>query len=832
MEKPHTLGTESAPSGLPSTRKLMMAVAGSLFAAVLVCQHFLPHSSYFSSPISVLIESSLSVALAFSLIYLTAYRPMIRALIQRQDSENRLLNHSLMMEEKLKSSLARLAHSEAEQRAVLQSSPDVIMRIDLAGTIQSANKAAYRIFGYSEKELVGQNLSFLLPSEIPRILVDGYISSLDVWSGDVSQHTSEAKVTARNGRQIPIELTISECVIESNFYYVIVLRDISERKKSEMALKERKALKEREELYSQMFRNNQAVKLLVDPESGLIVDANNAACKFYGYSAEKMAKKKLWDIDTLPRKELLKRMNEAKSGNAGDIHFTHKLSSGEIRQVEVHSSSIVVRGKQMLFSIVHDVTDRKLAEKKLKKHTSNMEKALNRADDVLQSLLKPTKPVPYFITSPLYKVSHTIGGGDSLRWIDFSENYAGLYLHDVSGHGIQETLLNILATAAVDSHKLNLGFKTVASPSVFLDAMNSHMMGFCAKTEHYITAVYMLMDFEKREIKFSLAGHPAPWLISPVTPAKRVGASNSGMMLGIFDLSLDIDCGYVDTTVKLQPGETFFIYSDGLMEQLNSNSVPFEVKFQDEILPRLAGLDPNEAHHLLEKLFDEHLDGKKPDDDVSFVFIGTRPENSYETSEFTLTNSLASSLRERIEMVKAANGLEDSYIRTSQKREQEVQSLEKVNNVSEVYAPIIDKLQKENWADKRIDEVRLAMGEILLNAMMHGNLCSVKQIVKLSHILHQDMLEVCVADEGSGLEGHKLSQVMGEQEIMMESGRGLHLVRKYADEIYFNNSGNEIWALFSKSADKQKQAATQSNTIISTLNVNMDSPGDPLKGRT
>jgi len=62
-------------------------------------------------------------------------------------------------------------------------------------------------------------------------------------------------------------------------------------------------------------------------------------------------------------------------------------------------------------------------------------------------------------------------------------------------------------------------------------------------------------------------------------------------------------------------------------------------------------------------------------------------------------------------------------------------------------------------------------------------------------------------DEGSGLEGYKLPQVAGEPEIMMESGRGLHLVRKHADEIYFNNSGNAIWALFSKTADGTNKAA-------------------------
>jgi len=249
------------------------------------------------------------------------------------------------------------------------------------------------------------------------------------------------------------------------------------------------------------------------------------------------------------------------------------------------------------------------------------------------------------------------------------------------------------------------------------------------------------------------------------------------------------------------------------------------VKFRDEILPRLAGLDPNEAHRLLERKFDAHLDGKKPDDDISFVFIGARPENGYETHEFTLTNSLAAALRERIEMAQPAYSFGNFAVHGRRQTEQDVRLLDKINNVSEACLPIIDKLRKENWTDARINEVRLAIGEILLNAMMHGNHCSEKRVVRLSHILHEDMLEVSVADEGSGLEGFKLPQVMGEQEIMMESGRGLHLVRKYAEEIYFNNSGNEIWGLFSRFAGEKKQAAPRNNTAISTLYVKKDGSG-------
>ena len=76
------------------------------------------------------------------------------------------------------------------------------------------------------------------------------------------------------------------------------------------------------------------------------------------------------------------------------------------------------------------------------------------------------------------------------------------------------------------------------------------------------------------------------------------------------------------------------------------------------------------------------------------------------------------------------------------------------------------------------------------------------------------------------MKGYKLPQVAGEQEMMKENGRGLHIVRKHADQIYFNNSGNEIWALFSNSTGKTKRTVPEKKTVITTINLETDSSGE------
>jgi PAS domain S-box-containing protein len=120
-----------------------------------------------------------------------------------------------------------------------------------------------------------------------------------------------------------------------------------------------------EGLYASLFEDNHAVMLLIDPKDGKIVDANAAACSFYGYTKAEILKKKITNINTLTRKQVFKEMGLAKSGKRSNFLCRHRLSSGETRDVEVYNGPVTVRGRSLLYSIVHDITARKRTEEAL-----------------------------------------------------------------------------------------------------------------------------------------------------------------------------------------------------------------------------------------------------------------------------------------------------------------------------------------------------------------------------------------------------------------------------------------------------------------------------------
>ncbi len=121
------------------------------------------------------------------------------------------------------------------------------------------------------------------------------------------------------------------------------------------------------DLYRQIFDRNQAVQLLIDPGSGRIVEANPAACHFYGRSGEELTSLHIGDINALAPAQVREALEQAAAGRRSRFLFKHQLPSGETRDVEVHWGPLDVGGRRLVFSIVHDISDRTRAEDALER---------------------------------------------------------------------------------------------------------------------------------------------------------------------------------------------------------------------------------------------------------------------------------------------------------------------------------------------------------------------------------------------------------------------------------------------------------------------------------
>ena len=205
------------------------------------------------------------------------------------------------------------------------------------------------------------------------------------WTILISYHEKDVytELTRLRNRLLLISSLLLLAV--SSFFYSLakvrnVLREEAKRKKVE------KILHESEEKFRKIFEDHSAVKLLIDQVSGNIIDANKAAVVYYGWSREELKRMNIGQINTLTLKEVKKNMEKVISQKRSQFEFKHRLKNGSIRDVEVFSSNIEYGNKELLHSIIHDITVRKQAEKALLKSKEKAEESDRLKTAFLQNM--------------------------------------------------------------------------------------------------------------------------------------------------------------------------------------------------------------------------------------------------------------------------------------------------------------------------------------------------------------------------------------------------------------------------------------------------------------
>jgi PAS domain S-box-containing protein len=162
--------------------------------------------------------------------------------------------------------------------------------------------------------------------------------------------------------------------------------EIYERERAE------EALRDSEEHFRSLFERNPAVLLLIDPESGAIVNASEAAAKFYGFSRTELCAMNISEINQLPPEQIADVRKSIKKEELKHFVFSHRLRNGKIRTVEVYSSPFEMGDQTVLFSVVHDITEQQLAEQ-----------ALRDSERQLQSIIQGY-PIPAMVGGKDHRV--------------------------------------------------------------------------------------------------------------------------------------------------------------------------------------------------------------------------------------------------------------------------------------------------------------------------------------------------------------------------------------------------------------------------------------------
>ncbi|HEX7468484.1 MAG TPA: PAS domain S-box protein [Methanobacterium sp.] len=300
--------------------------------------------------------------------------------------------------EELRKSQRKLEDSQRKYFDLYNFAPNGYFTLDKDGIILDVNLAGAALLGVGRTDLY--NTAFI--RYIPQDYRNHFHHHLQEFERNIDfKNTTELKLLKRDNGPFYAHLESTSIPDrDGNFKeFRIAVTDITPIKNTE------KALKGSEERYREIFVNNPAVMMIVDPSDGAIIDANPAASNFYGYSLDEMVKMKISDINVTD--EFIQDMQQAESNQKNLMVLEHRLSNGNIRDVNVQSGIIAHKGGNVLCSIIQDITAQKKAEMSLRERNEDInemlsiekydhEMAENKLEELIDSLEISNKAIEQF----------------------------------------------------------------------------------------------------------------------------------------------------------------------------------------------------------------------------------------------------------------------------------------------------------------------------------------------------------------------------------------------------------------------------------------------------
>ncbi|MCC8988884.1 MAG: EAL domain-containing protein [Candidatus Contendobacter sp.] len=269
---------------------------------------------------------------------------------------NRLLNRAFR---KRRLAEAALQASEARICALVDDMPGAIYRcaLDEQRSMETLSDGVEVLSGYPASDFIGNRVrsyaSIIDPDDVALVdrIVHEAVAARRPYAFDYRIRHASGGIRWIREKGCAIFGEQGEALRLDGIFF-----DITKHRRLQEAFENKRAL------YTAMFTAGNAIKLLIDPADGGILDANPAACAFYGYPHEQLLQLNMSDLNALSPAEVAAEMGRSRSGNRGPVVLPHRLANGDIRTVEVYSGPIALDGRSLLFASIHDITERQAVE--------------------------------------------------------------------------------------------------------------------------------------------------------------------------------------------------------------------------------------------------------------------------------------------------------------------------------------------------------------------------------------------------------------------------------------------------------------------------------------
>ncbi len=271
-----------------------------------------------------------------------------------------------------------LHESEEMFRAISTSALDAIILVDDAGKVVYWNPAAEKMFGYTNEEIIGKRIPDSIVPPAHHELFSKFLKEPFETTEQFRGTTFSASALRKDGTDFPVEISVSLLRLDNEIHLLGMVRDVSERKKAE------DALRMSEEKYRALINGMNDAAYVIDFDANF-VDVNDAAVKVLGYSREELLSMGPAGIDSsLSREQIRNLAKEMPADQVQIFETTHTTKDGKTIPVEISSSLVTYQGKQAILSIARDITERKRMQSELAEYSMGLERLVEKRTEELK----------------------------------------------------------------------------------------------------------------------------------------------------------------------------------------------------------------------------------------------------------------------------------------------------------------------------------------------------------------------------------------------------------------------------------------------------------------